>query len=92
MPDADRNLNDAHRRSANHRDDVLISEICGCFYCCRTFEPGDIREWVDDDVNGVPQTALCPHCGIDSVLGSASGFPVESDFLSLMRARYFGAV
>lgn len=92
MPDAGSNLHDAHRRSANHRDDVLASEICGCFYCCGRFRPSEIDEWVDRDDDGVPQTALCPHCGIDSVLGSASGFPIDRDFLSLMRTRYFGAL
>lgn len=90
MPDAGSNLHGAHRRSAYHRDDVLASDVCGCFYCCRTFGPGDIREWIDVDDSGVAQTALCPHCGIDSVLGSASGFPTDQDFLSLMRTRYFG--
>jgi len=92
MPDAGSNLHDAHRRSANHRDDVLMSDVCGCFYCRSVFGPDKIREWVDKDDSGVPQTALCPHCGIDSVLGSASGFPIDHDFLSLMRTRYFGTL
>ena len=90
--DASSNLHDAHRHSANHRDEVLASEVCGCFYCCDTFAPGEIREWVDQVESGrPPQTALCPRCGIDSVLGSASGFPVAREFLASMRTRYFGA-
>ncbi|MFT3808618.1 MAG: hypothetical protein QM698_01740 [Micropepsaceae bacterium] len=43
-----------------------------------------IEDWCDDD-----DTALCPKCGIDSVIGDASGFPVERAFLIQMRARYF---
>lgn len=92
MPETGRNLHDAHRRSANHRDDVLVSEICGCFYCRSVFGPGEIDEWVDENDDGIAQTALCPRCGVDSVLGSASGFPIDRDFLSLMHARYFGAL
>ena len=33
--------------------------------------------------------ALCPACGIDSVLGSASGFPVTPEFLGRMNACWF---
>ena len=36
---------------------------CGCFYCCKTFNIGDVDEFVDDG-----KTAICPKCGIDSVL------------------------
>jgi hypothetical protein len=78
----------AHRHSINHREEVLQSDLCGCFYCRTTFPPTRIREWTDE-INGIGQTALCPRCGIDSVIGSASGLPVQKlDFLRAMR-RYF---
>ena len=51
-----------------HREDVLGSTVCGCFYCCAEFEPGEIHEWVDADEQGLGQTALCPRCGIDAVI------------------------
>ena len=78
----------AHSHSSNHREEILISKICGCFYCRQTFEPGAITEWIDE-VDGVFQTALCPKCGIDSVIGSASGFPITSDFLASMHRAWF---
>jgi hypothetical protein len=34
-------------------------------------------------------TADCPRCGIDAVIGSASGFPITSEFLSSMNGRWF---
>ena len=34
--------------------------------------------------------ALCPSCGIDSVIGDASGFPITEEFLVAMEARWFG--
>jgi hypothetical protein len=86
-------LSDAHRHSAAHRDEIHASTLCGCFYCCAMFAPDAIREWIDRPDDALPpQTALCPRCGIDSVIGSASGFPITGDFLSRMRARYFGAL
>jgi hypothetical protein len=79
-PDVDR----AHRHSSRHRAEIEASKRCGCFYCLRTFAPEEIEHWL-----AVEQTALCPFCTIDSVLGSASGFPITEEFLRLMHARWF---
>jgi hypothetical protein len=49
--------------------------------------PSDIVHWTAE--RSGRKTALCPKCGIDSVLGSASGFPITVDFLQKMRAAYF---
>jgi hypothetical protein len=35
------------------------------------------------------QTALCPKCGIDSVLGDACGYPLTEDLLSRMHQYWF---
>jgi len=79
----------AHDASSNHRSQVLESETCGCFYCLEQYSPRAIEEWVDADETGAGQTALCPICGIDSVIGSASGFPITREFLEAMHRRYF---
>lgn len=82
-------LYEAHRHSINHREEILTSETCGCFYCLAIYPPDEIKEWIDDDDNGIGQTVLCPRCGIDSVIGSRSGFPITMDFLRKMRRRWF---
>jgi hypothetical protein len=80
----------AHRHSSHHREEVLRSDLCGCFYCRKSFPPTAISEWTDE-VGGRGQTALCPRCGIDAVIGSASGLPVAKlKFLREMRRRFFG--
>jgi hypothetical protein len=77
-------------RSMLNREEILRSEMCGCFHCRSTFAPDEIAGWTDER-DGVGQTPLCPRCGVDSVVGSASGFPVTSpDFLAEMHARAFG--
>ncbi len=76
----------AHRHSANHRAEVVASEVCGCFYCRCTFTPVSIVEWVDHG-----STALCPRCGIDSVIGSNAGYPINAQFLGEMHRRWFGS-
>ncbi|MCK6628712.1 MAG: cytoplasmic protein [Anaerolineae bacterium] len=74
----------AHKFSSNHREGVLRSTICGCFYCLHIFRPGEILDWIDGS-----QTALCPKCGIDSVIGSNAGFPVTTEFLEKMQMYWF---
>lgn len=86
---------DAHVKCSFHREEIARSAICGCFYCLRTFTPTEILDWVDDAPETVVitrstgQTARCPHCGMDSVLGSESQFPISPEFLLAMRQYWF---
>ena len=77
-------LEAAHDHSIFNRVEVESSALCGCFYCFAIFAPADISEWIDDG-----QTAMCPKCPIDSVIGSASGFPITPEFLHRMHDKYF---
>jgi hypothetical protein len=84
----------AHRCSSNHRESILASDVCGCFYCLSIFSSSEIEDWVDtreeeSDIKETGQTALCPRCGIDSVLGSASGYPINRKFLQKMNEYWF---
>lgn len=82
----------AHKACSRHREQVLKSDICGCFYCLRTFHPKEIEQWTDTDENGVGTTAMCPRCGIDSILGSESGYPITEEFLKRMNKIWFGRI
>jgi hypothetical protein len=74
----------AHEHCTRHRAEVEGSSLCGCFYCFAIFPPTDISEWIDDG-----QTALCPKCEIDSVIGTASRFPITREFLMRMHDHWF---
>ena len=74
----------AHKHCSLHRAEIEGSSLCGCFYCLATFPPGELSEWIDDG-----QTALCPKCEIDSVIGSAAGFPITQEFLTQMHDYWF---
>ncbi|MDD5195178.1 MAG: cytoplasmic protein [Candidatus Omnitrophica bacterium] len=82
-------LEEAHKHSLKHREEILNSEMCGCFHCEAIFNPSEIKEWVDADKNNLGQTALCPKCGIDSVIGSSSGYPIAKEFLGKMQKHWF---
>ena len=74
----------AHAHSSNHRDELLSSELCGRFYCLATFAPDEITDWTDEGT-----CEICPRCGIDSVMGSRSGFPITTEFLREMNSHWF---
>ena len=75
----------AHKKCSRHRAEIESSERCGCFYCKKIFRPDQIVHWIDTQ-----QTALCPLCGIDSVIGSASGLEISERFLGEMHTAWFG--
>lgn len=81
----ERVLVEAHRACAGNKDDLAKSDKCGCFYCLSVYDPSEVVKWVDSG-----RTAICPKCAIDSVLASASGWPVDdADFLGRMYKRWF---
>ncbi len=49
------------------------------------FRPKEISSWIED----VGGTAICPYCGIDSVIGEHSGYPITREFLEQMRQYWF---
>lgn len=83
-------LRRAHSYSSNHKAVLQNDKLCGCFYCLEIFEPNKITEFLegdnDCDRNG---TAICPHCGIDSVIGESSGFSITKEFLNAMNKAWF---
>lgn len=76
---------EAHKHSSNHKSQLSNDNICGCFYCLAIFNPKDITEWIKD----YSGTAVCPYCGIDSVIGESSGFPITKEFLEKMKLHWF---
>lgn len=56
-------MSEQGNRSWKARSKLEASEACGCYFCLKIYNPNEIDEWIDDE-----QTAICPYCGIDSVL------------------------
>lgn len=82
---------EAHRFSSNHMAQLKRDSVCGCFYCRRIFSPAEITDWlIADNACDRLGTAMCPYCGIDSVIGESSGFPITEEFLAEMNRYWFG--
>jgi hypothetical protein len=77
------NLTALHKKSRSNRSSLEKSTICGCFYCFKEFVFERVVEWIDDD-----ETALCPYCGVDAVLGFASP-TADQQLLHEMHDRWF---
>jgi hypothetical protein len=80
----DRGLENAHTHCTANESALAMSKLAGCFYCCRTFLPSRVTEFLE-----MERTALCPECGIDSVIGDASGFAITAEFLKRMHDYWF---
>jgi hypothetical protein len=66
---------------------IKLSSQCGCFYCLKVFSSTDVTEWITE---GDSKTAVCPHCGIDSVIPATnSDNTVDTVLLSEMREHWF---
>lgn len=78
----------AHKYSIYNRNELERSGKIGCYYCLHIFsDVSEIKEWVERE-----QTGLCPKCGIDSLIGDASGYSVNKDFLRKMKEYWFDDV
>ena len=75
----------AHQYCTNNKEDLRNDLVCGCFYCLEIYSPREITEWIPD----AKGTALCPYCGVDSVIGKSSGFPITKEFLTEMNGYWF---
>jgi hypothetical protein len=87
-------LKEVHRYSARHRRMLESAVLCGCFYCGAIFPAGEIDLWCDDAEEGVSgtlgTTALCPRCGIDSVIpDNIPAVPLNVELLTAMREYFF---
>jgi hypothetical protein len=74
----------AHEHSRNNMEEITASETCGCFFCRAIFNAKIPMEWTDKG-----QTALCPNCGIDAVIGDKAGYELTDEFLRAMFAKWF---
>ena len=63
-----------------NRHQLELSTEAGCFHCLAVFDSRQVTRYVEDD-----ETAVCPRCGIEAVLGSASGYGLTRKELKRLR-------
>jgi len=82
-------LREAHDASLFNKEAIDKSARCGCFHCQQVFPTSEIKEdeWIEEHKGKL--TAMCPKCGIDSLIGDASGFELTESFLYAMNNYWF---
>ena len=82
---------EAHRYSNNNMDTLKRESRCGCFQCLAIFDPSEIEDWIIAD-NPMDQygTAICPFCGVDSIITESVENPITIELLRDMRKYWFG--
>ncbi|MCF7520506.1 hypothetical protein L4G92_00340 [Neisseria sp. ZJ106] len=79
----------AHKFSIRNREILEQSRLCGCFHCQKIFPPTELKpKHFEREAEG-GETAFCPYCGIDSLIGDQSGYAVEPELLAAMKAYWF---
>ena len=72
------------RYAMKNKSQLENSQLAGCYYCLQTFPASEIKEYVDKGL-----TALCPHCGIDSVVGDVCGYELSKNALQEAHEYWF---
>jgi hypothetical protein len=73
------------RQSIGNKERLADAKDCGCFFCLSHFPPSAVECWADEG----GETAVCPECGIDSVIGEHDDERVSDDLLRAMNERFF---
>ena len=77
-------IKEASKYSINNMSELEKSKTAGCYYCMSIIEPSKITETTDDG-----KTAICPNCGIDSVLPESSSFKIDQNTLKELNKYWF---
>lgn len=79
-------IDEAARFALRNRAQLAASTQAACYHCRERFPPAEVLDWTDQG-----ETAVCPRCGVDTVIGNASGFPLDERTLAALYARWFSA-
>jgi hypothetical protein len=86
----------AHRHTTRNRAELEASTLCGCCSCLEIFPSEEVVAFTGLDMSSfenpeaaTAETALCPRCGSEALIGDKSGFPIHPDFLNRMNQAWF---
>lgn len=75
-------LEEAIKYATSNREKLKVSKNAACYYCMEVYLASEVIEFCDSET-----TALCPKCGIDSVLPDDS--PYEFKIGDLKELNHF---
>jgi len=80
-------LTEAHKHTRNNYDELKSSRYCGCCCCMSIYPSAKVNRACC--ISMERDTFFCPLCGIDCVIGDASGYELTPEFLGAMNEHWF---
>ena len=77
-------LKKAHHHTIYNREEIEKSGTVYCISCQESMAPSEITGFVDEG-----KTGLCPHCGMDALIGDACGIKLTDTLLKRLHKKYF---
>lgn len=81
------NALDVYKHANNNEIEILQSKRCHCLFCRHSFDSKKIVNWAGNDGSA---SAVCPECGMDAVVGDASGYEFTKESLKEVNQAIFG--
>ena len=75
------------KHAVDNEIEIVQSKMCGCFFCRSIFSAREVNDWYSDERG---MSALCPECGMDAVIGDASGITIDKPLLKQMNLLFYG--
>lgn len=76
-----------HSHTIRNMEEIEQSQKCGCMACCSIYEANSINDYITEADN--KKTGLCEKCGVDAVIGDASGLEINNDILKALNKIWF---
>ena len=73
-----------HSHTLRNRKEIEASDNCVCISCRETFNASEVEDYIDEG-----ETALCPKCGIDAVIGDCTGISMDKETLNELNKEFF---
>ncbi len=77
-------LRAAIRFATGNRQALVKSDQAGCYYCLTIYAASEVVRFLPSE-----DTALCPYCGIDSVLADQSPYELNAQTLKELHEYWF---
>ncbi len=74
----------AIRFATGNREALAKSNKAGCYYCLMIYSASEVTRFLRSE-----GTALCPYCGIDSVLADQSPYELNAATLEALHQYWF---
>jgi hypothetical protein len=68
-----------HKHSFKNKIEVQYSRKCACFHCFLLYDASEVDTFLKE--NDGEETALCPVCITDTIIGDASGFNLTDELI-----------